>query len=245
MPGGVPPHPDDLSSSCQSAPLEGDRSSSQSALSPSPKRGCRRCGPSHVGGVASIESTGRRPAPLPSAAPCLLHYCHRLRADAEASCRTSPPGRRPWGGPGEGGAAPDLAAKAPAERLSHKRPRRQPRPLPVYPRWSRGDSRGRRPQGQHWLGSSLSSEPRDLAGLSVPWHAGVLTRSKIGGSLLCGLSRPWHGLGLPEAPTDRDQRYSASPQIFFACGGRSILFMLSNRRLSILLFRFSLLLLLS
>ena len=33
MPGGVPPHPDDLSSSCQSAPLEVDRSSSQSALS--------------------------------------------------------------------------------------------------------------------------------------------------------------------------------------------------------------------
>ena len=68
-----------------------------------------------VGGVASIESTGRRPAPLPSAAPCLLHYCHRLQADADASCQTSPPGRRPWGGPGEGGAAPDLAAEAPAE----------------------------------------------------------------------------------------------------------------------------------
>ena len=33
MPGGVPPHPDDLSSLCQSAPLEVDRSSSQSALS--------------------------------------------------------------------------------------------------------------------------------------------------------------------------------------------------------------------
>ena len=30
---------------------------------------------------------------------------------------------------------------------------------------------------RHWLGSSLSSEPRGLAGLSisVPWHAGVLT----------------------------------------------------------------------
>ena len=56
---------------------------------------------------------------------------------------------------------------------------------------------------------SLSSEPRGLAGLSVPWHAGVLTRSKIGGSLLCGLSRPWHGLG--------------SPQIFFACCGRLLI----------------------
>ena len=82
---------------------------------PSPKRGCRRCGPSRVGGVASVESTGRRPAPLPSAAPCLLHYCHRLQADADASCQTSPPGRRPWGGPGEGGAAPDPAAEAPTE----------------------------------------------------------------------------------------------------------------------------------
>mmetsp|Transcript_15651 Transcript_15651/g.51647 ORF Transcript_15651/g.51647 Transcript_15651/m.51647 type:complete len:510 (+) Transcript_15651:540-2069(+) len=82
---------------------------------PSPKRGCRRCGPSRLGGVASVESTGRRPAPLPSAALCLLHYCHRLQADADASCQTSPPGRRPWGGPGEGGAAPDPAAEAPAE----------------------------------------------------------------------------------------------------------------------------------
>ena len=46
--------------------------------------------------------------------------CHRLRADADASCRTSPPGRRPWGGPGEGGAAPDLAAKAPAEAVTQE-----------------------------------------------------------------------------------------------------------------------------
>ena len=33
VPDGVPPHPDDLSSLCQSAPLGVDRSSSQSALS--------------------------------------------------------------------------------------------------------------------------------------------------------------------------------------------------------------------
>ena len=46
-----------------------------------------------------------------------------------------------------------------------------------------------------WLGSSLSSEPRGLTGLSVASHAGVLTRSKISGSLLHRLSRPWHGLG--------------------------------------------------
>ena len=46
--------------------------------------------------------------------------CHRLRADADASCRTSPPGRRPWGGPGEGGAAPDLAAEAPAEAVTQE-----------------------------------------------------------------------------------------------------------------------------
>ena len=57
---------------------------------------------------------------MPSAAPCLLHYCHRLQADADASCRTSPPGRRPWGGPGEGGAAPDLAVKAPAEAVTQE-----------------------------------------------------------------------------------------------------------------------------
>ena len=35
-------------------------------------------------------------------------------------CRTSPPGRRPWGGAGEGGAAPDLAAKAPAEAVTQE-----------------------------------------------------------------------------------------------------------------------------
>ena len=71
------------------------------------------------------------------------------------------------------------------------------------------------------MGSSLSSEPRGLAGLSVPWHAGVLTRSTIGGSLLCRLTLPWHGLG-PRG-SHRDQRYGASPQIFFACGGRPLI----------------------
>ena len=71
------------------------------------------------------------------------------------------------------------------------------------------------------LGSSLSSEPRRLAGLSVPRHAGVLARSKISGSLLHRLSRPWHGLG-PRG-SHRDQRYGASPQIFFACGGRLLI----------------------
>ena len=33
-----------------------------------------------------------------------------------------------------------------------------------------------RPVWGHWLGSSLSSEPQGLAGLSVTSHAGVLTR---------------------------------------------------------------------
>ena len=94
-----------------------------------------------------------------------------------------------------------------------------------------------------WLGSSLSSEPGGLTGLSVASHAGVLARSKISGSLLHRLSRPWTAWG-QEAPTVINvQTIRRNPQIFFACGGRSILLMLSNRRLSILLFRFSLLLL--
>ena len=67
----------------------------------------------------------------------------------------------------------------------------------------------------------LSSEPRGLAGLSVTSHAGVLTRSKISESLLHRLSRPWHSLG-PRG-SHRDQRYGASPQIFFACGGRLLI----------------------
>ena len=65
-------------------------------------------------------------------------------------------------------------------------------------------------RGVHWLGSSLSSEPRGLAGLSVPWHTGVLARSKISGSLLHRLSRPWHGLG--PGGSHRDQRYGAAPK---------------------------------
>ena len=73
----------------------------------------------------------------------------------------------------------------------------------------------------HCLGSSISSEPRGLAGLSVTSHAGVLTRSKISESLLHRLSRPWHSLG-PRG-SHRDQRYGASPQIFFACGGRLLI----------------------
>jgi len=47
---------------------------------------------------------------LPSAAGRRL----RLLSDP------SPPGRRPWGGPGEGGAAPDLAAEAPAEAVTQE-----------------------------------------------------------------------------------------------------------------------------
>ena len=93
----------------------------------------------------------------------------------------------------------------------------------------------------YWLGSSLSSEPGGLTGLSVASHAGVLARSKISGSLLHRLSRPWHGLG--PGGSHRDQRYGAAPNFLRLRGGRSILLMLSNRRLSILLFRFSLLLL--
>ena len=55
-------------------------------------------------------------------------------------------------------------------------------------------SRHMRENSFYWLGESKSSEPRRLAGLSVPRHAGVLARSKISGSLLHRLSRPWHGL---------------------------------------------------
>ena len=73
---------------------------------------------------------------------------------------------------------------------------------------------------KHWLGSSLSSEPRGLAGLSVLWHAGVLARSKISGSLLHRLSRPWHGLG--PGGSHRDQRYGAAPKFSSpAAGDRS------------------------
>ena len=78
-------------------------------------------------------------------------------------------------------------------------------------------------------------------------HTGVLTRSKISESLLHGLSLPWHGLpGSHRAPEHRDQRRSplkfSSPAAGAYQSG-SILLLLSNPRLSILLFRFSLLLL--
>ena len=67
-----------------------------------------------------------------------------------------------------------------------------------------------------WLGSSLSSEPRRLAGLSVPRHAGVLARSKISGSLLHRLSRPWHGLGPRGSHRDR---YGAPPKFSSPAAG--------------------------
>ena len=60
------------------------------------------------------------PSSVAVGCPLPPSYCHRLQADADASCRTSPPGRRPWGGPGEGGAAPDLAAKASAEAVTQE-----------------------------------------------------------------------------------------------------------------------------
>ena len=63
-----------------------------------------------------------------------------------------------------------------------------------------------------WLGSSLSSEPGGLTGLSVASHAGVLARSKISGSLLHRLSQPWTAWG-QEAPTVINvQRYGAAPK---------------------------------
>ena len=64
---------------------------------------------------------------------------------------------------------------------------------------------------------SLRSEPRGLAGLSVLWHAGVLARSKISGSLLHRLSRPWHGLG--PGGSHRDQRYGAAPKFSSPAAG--------------------------
>ena len=89
--------------------------------------------------------------------------------------------------------------------------------------WRRGPTRPAPPKAKctrHWLGSSLSSEPRGLAGLSVLWHAGVLARSKISGSLLHRLSRPWHGLG--PGGSHRDQRYGAAPKFSSpAAGDRS------------------------
>ena len=126
--------------------------------------------------------------------------------------------------------------------------------------------------GSRAVRSSLSSEPGGLAGLSVASHAGVLARSKISGSLLHRLSRPWTAWGqFPSVKRDREsgerlppgdqytidqntrttlqrhgQRYirRAAPKFSSpAAGDRSSSCALSNRRLSILLFRFSLLLL--
>ena len=77
-------------------------------------------------------------------------------------------------------------------------------------------SAGTAPWG-HWLGSSLSSEPGGLTGLSVASHAGVLARSKISGSLLHRLSRPWHGLG--PGGSHRDQRYGAAPKFSSPAAG--------------------------
>ena len=88
------------------------------------------------------------------------------------------------------------------------------------PSWSAVEGRRSELVG---LGSSLSSEPGGLTGLSVASHAGVLARSKISGSLLHRLSRPWTAWG-QEAPTVINvQTIRRNPQIFFACGGRSIL----------------------
>ena len=56
--------------------------------------------------------------PVTVSCPSRPSVCHRLWANA--SCWASPPGHRPWGGLGEGGAAPDLAAEAPAETATQE-----------------------------------------------------------------------------------------------------------------------------
>ena len=122
VPGGVPPHPDDLSSLCQSAPLEVDRSSSQSALSERPgrwngrvergaesarKRDCSHgdCPPTLVGlrgGRLSLTADLSYEPPSPrDARPAHLgpspsvHRPTRLtRPLAGAGSQASPPGRR-------------------------------------------------------------------------------------------------------------------------------------------------------
>ena len=77
VPGGVPPHPDDLSSLCQSAPLEVDRSSSQSALSERSGRWNGRVWWTCV--LASIVVT--------SSSIVLNSYEHRTRHWAESALR--------------------------------------------------------------------------------------------------------------------------------------------------------------
>ena len=87
-----------------------------------------------VGGGASVESTGRRPTPLPSAAPCVLHPAIGCGPTPTPPVGPLLRGADRGGARGKGAQPPTwLPRRQP--RLSHKRPRRQPRPLPkVEPR---------------------------------------------------------------------------------------------------------------
>ena len=87
-----------------------------------------------LGGCASVESTGRRPTPLPSAAPCVLHPAIGCGPTPTPPVGPLLRGADRGGARGKGAQPPTwLPRRQP--RLSHKRPRRQPRPLPkVEPR---------------------------------------------------------------------------------------------------------------
>ena len=97
--------------------------------------------------MASFEYSDRRPAPLASAAPGLLHPAITLRAHADAACWPSPPGHRPGGGPRGRGSSPRPSCRG----ASRGCPRGY---------HCRGDSRGRRPQGLKATRNQLRPLPK-------------------------------------------------------------------------------------
>ena len=91
------------------------KSASDANFPPCPSPKCQRQGQSHVGGVASLGYSDRRPAPLASAAPGLLHSAIRCGPTPTLPVGPLLRGTDRGGGLGGGGEGPDLAAEAPAE----------------------------------------------------------------------------------------------------------------------------------
>ena len=91
------------------------KSTSDANFPPCPSPKCQRHGQSRVGGVASLGYSDRRPAPLASAAPGLLHSAIRCGPTPTLPVGPLLRGTDRGGGLGGGGEGPDLAAEAPAE----------------------------------------------------------------------------------------------------------------------------------
>ena len=91
------------------------KSTSDANFPPCPSPKCQRHGQSRVGGVASLGYSDRRPAPLASAAPGLLHSAIRCGPTPTLPVGPLLRGTDRGGALGGGGEGPDLAAEAPAE----------------------------------------------------------------------------------------------------------------------------------